>query len=57
MSPVRVLYVNAVGDVGGGEVALLGCLAGAPRAEDVEKFIYAPSPVDKVYPGDYTGLP
>jgi 2-oxoisovalerate dehydrogenase E1 component alpha subunit len=28
-----------------------------PQAEDVEKFTYAPSPVDKVYPGDYTGLP
>jgi len=28
-----------------------------PRAEDVEKFIYAPSPVDRVYPGDYSGLP
>jgi 2-oxoisovalerate dehydrogenase E1 component alpha subunit len=28
-----------------------------PRAEDVEKFTYAASPVDKVYPGDYTGLP
>ena len=28
-----------------------------PTADDVEKFIYAPSPVDKVYPGDYTGLP
>ena len=28
-----------------------------PTAEDVEKYIYAPSSVDKVYPGDYTGLP
>ena len=28
-----------------------------PKPEDVEKFIYAPSPVDKVYPGDYTGPP
>jgi len=28
-----------------------------PTAEDVEKFTYAPSPVDAVYPGDYTGLP
>ncbi len=28
-----------------------------PAAEDVEKFTYAPSPVDAVYPGDYTGLP
>ena len=28
-----------------------------PRPEDVEKFIYAPSRVDAVYPGDYTGLP
>ena len=28
-----------------------------PKAEDVEKFTYAPSPVDQVYPGDYTGLP
>jgi 2-oxoisovalerate dehydrogenase E1 component alpha subunit len=28
-----------------------------PKPEDVEKFTYAPSPVDKVYPGDYTGLP
>jgi 2-oxoisovalerate dehydrogenase E1 component alpha subunit len=28
-----------------------------PTAEDVEKFTYAPSPVDNVYPGDYTGLP
>jgi 2-oxoisovalerate dehydrogenase E1 component alpha subunit len=28
-----------------------------PRPQDVEKFTYAPSPVDKVYPGDYTGLP
>jgi 2-oxoisovalerate dehydrogenase E1 component alpha subunit len=28
-----------------------------PRPEDVEKFTYAPSPVDAVYPDDYTGLP
>ena len=28
-----------------------------PRAEDVEKFTYAPSEVDAVYPDDYTGLP
>jgi 2-oxoisovalerate dehydrogenase E1 component alpha subunit len=28
-----------------------------PQPEDVEKFTYAPSPVDAVYPGDYTGLP
>ncbi len=29
----------------------------APRPEDVEKFTYAPSKVDPVYPDDYTGLP
>ena len=28
-----------------------------PRAEDIEKYTYAPSDVDAVYPGDYTGLP
>lgn len=28
-----------------------------PRPEDVERFTYAPSSVDVVYPGDYTGLP
>jgi len=28
-----------------------------PRPEDVEKFTYADSEVDAVYPGDYTGLP
>ncbi len=28
-----------------------------PRPEDVEKFTYAPSPVDPIYPDDYTGLP
>jgi len=28
-----------------------------PKPEDVEKFTYAPSPVDAVYPKDYTGLP
>jgi 2-oxoisovalerate dehydrogenase E1 component alpha subunit len=28
-----------------------------PTPEDVEKFTYAPSPVDAVYPEDYTGLP
>lgn len=28
-----------------------------PRPEDIEKFTYAPSEVDAVYPGDYTGLP
>jgi 2-oxoisovalerate dehydrogenase E1 component alpha subunit len=28
-----------------------------PTAADVEKFTYAPSPVDAVYPEDYTGLP
>jgi 2-oxoisovalerate dehydrogenase E1 component alpha subunit len=28
-----------------------------PRPEDVEKFTYAASKVDSVYPGDYTGLP
>lgn len=28
-----------------------------PRPTDVEKHTYAPSKVDQVYPGDYTGLP
>ncbi len=28
-----------------------------PRAEDVERFTYAPSSVDSIYPDDYTGLP
>jgi 2-oxoisovalerate dehydrogenase E1 component alpha subunit len=28
-----------------------------PRPEEVEKHTYADSPVDAVYPGDYTGLP
>lgn len=28
-----------------------------PQPEDVEQHIYAPSEVDRVYPGDYTGLP
>jgi 2-oxoisovalerate dehydrogenase E1 component alpha subunit len=28
-----------------------------PRPEDVERYTYAPSEVDVVYPGDYTGLP
>jgi 2-oxoisovalerate dehydrogenase E1 component alpha subunit len=28
-----------------------------PAPADVEKHTYAPSPVDAVYPGDYTGLP
>jgi 2-oxoisovalerate dehydrogenase E1 component alpha subunit len=28
-----------------------------PSADDVERFTFAPSPVDAVYPGDYTGLP
>ncbi|CEF48224.1 unnamed protein product [uncultured bacterium] len=28
-----------------------------PTPEDIETFTYAPSPVDVVYPGDYTGLP
>jgi 2-oxoisovalerate dehydrogenase E1 component alpha subunit len=28
-----------------------------PKPEDVEKFTYAPSTVDAVYPHDYTGLP
>lgn len=28
-----------------------------PVAEDVERHTYADSPVDRVYPGDYTGLP
>jgi 2-oxoisovalerate dehydrogenase E1 component alpha subunit len=28
-----------------------------PKPEDVYKFTYAPSEVDAVYPGDYTGLP
>jgi 2-oxoisovalerate dehydrogenase E1 component alpha subunit len=28
-----------------------------PQPEDVERFTYAPSEVDAVYPGDYTGLP
>jgi 2-oxoisovalerate dehydrogenase E1 component alpha subunit len=28
-----------------------------PAATDVEKYTYAPSSVDVVYPGDYTGLP
>ncbi len=28
-----------------------------PTADDVERFTYAPSPVDAVYPDDYNGLP
>ena len=28
-----------------------------PQPGDVEKFTYAPSAVDAVYPDDYTGLP
>jgi 2-oxoisovalerate dehydrogenase E1 component alpha subunit len=28
-----------------------------PTPEDVYRYTYAPSPVDAVYPGDYTGLP
>jgi 2-oxoisovalerate dehydrogenase E1 component alpha subunit len=28
-----------------------------PTPEDVERYTYAASPVDAVYPGDYTGLP
>ncbi len=28
-----------------------------PTPADIEKFTYAPSEVDAVYPGDYTGLP
>lgn len=28
-----------------------------PKPQDVERFTYAPSPVDAVYPHDYTGLP
>jgi len=28
-----------------------------PTAEEVYRFTYAPSEVDAVYPGDYTGLP
>jgi len=28
-----------------------------PGPEDVNKYTYSPSPVDAVYPGDYTGLP
>ncbi len=28
-----------------------------PKPEDVERYTYHPSPVDIVYPGDYTGLP
>jgi 2-oxoisovalerate dehydrogenase E1 component alpha subunit len=28
-----------------------------PEPSDVEKYTYAASPVDAVYPGDYTGLP
>jgi 2-oxoisovalerate dehydrogenase E1 component alpha subunit len=28
-----------------------------PKPSDVEKYTYAPSSVDAVYPGDYTGLP
>ena len=27
-----------------------------PTAEDVYRFTYAPSEVDQVFPGDYTGL-
>ncbi len=29
----------------------------APKPDDVRKHTYAPSRVDQVYPGDYTGLP
>ena len=28
-----------------------------PKASDVERHTYAPSPVDDVYPEDFTGLP
>ncbi|MBI3409845.1 MAG: thiamine pyrophosphate-dependent dehydrogenase E1 component subunit alpha [Planctomycetes bacterium] len=29
----------------------------APKPEDIERYTYADSRVDKIYPGDYTGLP
>jgi 2-oxoisovalerate dehydrogenase E1 component alpha subunit len=28
-----------------------------PMPEDINRHTYAPSPVDAVYPEDYTGLP
>jgi 2-oxoisovalerate dehydrogenase E1 component alpha subunit len=40
------------------EAALEQCLREPkPTAADVPRHTYAPSPVDAVYPGDYTGLP
>ncbi len=40
------------------EAALQECLQEPqPTAEDIELHTYAPSTVDAVYPGDYTGLP
>jgi 2-oxoisovalerate dehydrogenase E1 component alpha subunit len=40
-----------------GAAALQAVREPKPKPEDVERFIYAPSKVDRVYPGDYTGLP
>lgn len=54
-STVEVLWTEARAEA---EAAVAAAMREPePRPEDVYRFTYAPSPVDVVYPQDYTGLP
>ncbi|MBY0523512.1 MAG: thiamine pyrophosphate-dependent dehydrogenase E1 component subunit alpha [Gemmataceae bacterium] len=52
---IRRLHEEAATEVD--QAAVQALREARPTVDDVEKHTYAPSPVDAVYPGDYTGLP
>ncbi|QEG01574.1 2-oxoisovalerate dehydrogenase subunit alpha [Stieleria maiorica] len=52
---LRSVHEDAVAEV---KAAVEQAMAEAnPKPSDVQRFTYAPSKVDRVYPNDYTGLP
>ena len=55
VSTVRQMKEEAKAEIDAAVVAAMR--EPTPTPEDVPRFTYAPSDVDAVYPGDYTGLP
>jgi 2-oxoisovalerate dehydrogenase E1 component alpha subunit len=57
LDPETVERVHATAAAETDTAAAVAVAEPKPEPGDVERFTYAPSPVDQVYPGDYTGLP
>jgi 2-oxoisovalerate dehydrogenase E1 component alpha subunit len=53
----QVEYMRQEANGEADEAAVMVSTEPRPTAADVDRFTYAPSPVDVVYPKDYSGLP